>query len=584
MKRAAVLIGVDKTGGLPKLADAAKGARRMEQWAKRQGIDTVKVFTDQAAAVDASDIKKAIREIVDAGNVEQLLIYFAGHGVNIQRNEYWLLSDAPRDSNAAVNVPASAKLAEDSGIPHVVFISDACRTAAQGTQGQSVQGSLIFPNDSPAGASMAVDQFFACLLGDPAHEVKDPKVPASEYTALYTGALLEALDGSRAEVYEWPPSTSNGLLRPWPLKKYLAAEMPQRIQNLKLQTSVIQVPDAKITSDPTLAWISELAGGMPRAPITTAPPPLDVPPTTAATVAASIVRTAISNPNTLGAEIASARAAKVFGAIGLISSVERTAQPFGPTHHETQCGFKIRGARIVEVFPKEVDARHPSEMKAGDDVRVDTHGTSGGSVLLVLDNGTGVVLPAINGFLGALTVEDGELIDVAYEPSENTWRWGEFGARHEELRALRAVAASATRGGVFRLDGIDALALAKRMQSSKTIDPTFAVYAAYAYSDLRRRDLIQEMSGYMATDLHARFFDIALLAREIDGAKTGADPTVFGFAPLLAQGWALLPAYRVSLPPSLEGLQEMLAPSVWTMFNAQGVERVRNAIGKGEVR
>ena len=99
----------------------------MERWAKRQGIGTVKVFTDEAGAVDVGAIKRAIREIVDAGNVEQLLIYFAGHGVNIQRNEYWLLSDAPRDSNAAVNVRGSVQLAEDSGISHVVFISDACR-------------------------------------------------------------------------------------------------------------------------------------------------------------------------------------------------------------------------------------------------------------------------------------------------------------------------------------------------------------------------------------------------------------------------------------------------------------------------
>jgi hypothetical protein len=576
VKRAAVLIGVDKTGGLPKLADAAQGARRMEQWARGQGIGTVKVFTDEAGDVDVGAIKKAIREIVDAGNVEQLLVYFAGHGVNIQRNEYWLLSDAPRDSNAAVNVRGSVDLAEDSGIPHVVFISDACRTAAQGTQGQSVQGSEIFPNDSPAGASMQVDQFFACVLGDPAHEVKDPNVPASEYTALYTGALLEAMDGTRAEVYEWPPSGSTGLLRPWPLKKYLAAEMPRRIKNLNLQTSVIQVPDAKITSDPALAWISELAGEPPFAVGITGPPP---PPITAATVAAGIVHSAIRSGGIDYPYSFSPGVALPFA----IEQAYFLAQPFGNMHHETRCGFKIRGARIVEVFSKQVDAGLASP--AGDDVRADTRGKPGGSVLLVLDQGTGVVLPAINGFLGALTVEDGELIDVAYEPSDNNKpHWDEFEARQGEIRALRAVAASATRGGVFRLEGEEALELARRMQNSKQVDPTFGVYAAYAYSDLRRRDLIKEMSGYMGGDLGARLFDIAMLAREIDGAKTGADPAVFGFAPLLAQGWALLPAYRISLPPSLEGLQRMLAPSVWTMFNGEGVTRVRGAMDNGEVR
>ena len=34
MKRVAVLIGVDKTGDLPILRDAARGARLMETWAR----------------------------------------------------------------------------------------------------------------------------------------------------------------------------------------------------------------------------------------------------------------------------------------------------------------------------------------------------------------------------------------------------------------------------------------------------------------------------------------------------------------------------------------------------------------------
>ena len=39
MTRAAIFIGVDKTGGLPVLKDAAKGAKRVaEEWAKAQPI------------------------------------------------------------------------------------------------------------------------------------------------------------------------------------------------------------------------------------------------------------------------------------------------------------------------------------------------------------------------------------------------------------------------------------------------------------------------------------------------------------------------------------------------------------------
>jgi hypothetical protein len=122
------------------------------------------------------------------------------------------------------------------------------------------------------------------------------------------------------------------------------------------------------------------------------------------------------------------------------------------------------------------------------------------------------------------------------------------------------------------------------MQDAKCSDPTLAVYAAYAYSDLGRRDLIRQMGSYMIAELGARLFDIAMLARELDGAATGRDPAVLGFAPLLSQGWALLDAYRIRLPMSLQGLREMLVPSVWTMFDARAVDPLRAAMTNGEIR
>jgi hypothetical protein len=73
--------------------------------------------------VTAADVRRWIRAFVDLGTVEQLIVYFAGHGVNLWLGEYWLLSGAPDDPNEAVNMRASADLARYCGIPHVVFIS-----------------------------------------------------------------------------------------------------------------------------------------------------------------------------------------------------------------------------------------------------------------------------------------------------------------------------------------------------------------------------------------------------------------------------------------------------------------------------
>ena len=572
MKRAAVLIGVDKTGTLPKLKDAAKGAERMAKWARDQKMDAVHVITDAAGPVDVASIKKVIRELVDAGNISQLLVYFAGHGVNLQRQEFWLLTDAPDDTQAAVNVAGSAGLAATCGIPHIVFISDACRTAAEGILAQSVTGSEIFPNRE--GNETPVDLFFACGLGRPSHEVKDPKVMSAEFSALYTDELVPALNGERAEIVVNAGTGEKkvGHVHLRPLRDHLASAVANRIKNLQLQTNVIQVPIAKINSDPPL-WLSTVKASRNKRgglgfeigrPAGAAKPVVKPAPTIAEKVAA--VQSELTG-------------APVLASGEELSPVARLAKPFGVTHHETECGFKIRGARIVRV--KSHDTKTDLNA-AGNDVRVRIQNRPV-NILLVLDSGAGALLPAIPGFITALTVEDGELVDVGYEPSDNSNRWSDFQGRAEEIRALRSIIASSMTQGAFHLEGDDALEIARRMQYSKGIDPSLAVYAAYAYHDLQRKDLINEMANYLATDLGAPLFDVALLARGLD-KRVADNGIVISPIPLLGQGWALLNAFRVTLVPALKGIEGHIISSLWTLLDAKGVKQVEKALASGAIR
>ena len=55
----------------------------------------------------------------------------------------------------------------------------------------------------------------------------------------------------------------------------------------------------------------------------------------------------------------------------------------------------------------------------GNDLRV-YPATKAESVLLVFSSGNGAVVPAVPGFLTALTFDADELVDVALEPSANT--------------------------------------------------------------------------------------------------------------------------------------------------------------------
>jgi hypothetical protein len=572
MARVAIFIGVDKTGKLPKLKDAAASAERLaEQWARKQGIEVQDTITDKGGVeVTTKRIKDAVNAALHRGDVEQLLIYFAGHGVNVRMGEYWLLSGAPDDVDEAVNVRGSDDLARYCGVPHVVFISDACRTAADSIQAQNVTGSLIFPNLQVSGKQKPVDLFYACALGRPAHEVRDVQVTANEFQAIYTQELLDALCFKHPTLVQWQGAAPEqlGYIRPRPLRDHLESAVARRIQNLDLQTKVIQIPDAHITSEPD-AWLCRMKGSppppepisrrgrgsaQPAVGTTTVQPSSLV---TARTMSRTLLNFAIEHPIMAGTALGA-------------------ATTFGPVHFETNCGFKISGARFADAFAHGVVLERLGPSR--DVVRVGNVNRPGANVLLVLDGGAGVVLPAIPDFIAALSVEDGELVDVSYEPSDYSGRWQDYKQRATELRILRRAVASATRAGVFRLERGDALSLARRLQYAKGVDPSLAVYASYAYNDLHRDDRLSEMNTYMRDDLGASLFDVAMMARAIE--RNNEHPTL-GFAPLLAQGWAYLDSRAIRLPLGLEALPRMLTGSVWTMFDAHGVDQLRNTIFKG---
>ena len=77
--RGAVVIGVDQIVGQPKLKAAASGAREIAAWLDQEKCD-VKLFADSAAPVTAHALVVAIKDFINRGTLEQLVIYFAGHG------------------------------------------------------------------------------------------------------------------------------------------------------------------------------------------------------------------------------------------------------------------------------------------------------------------------------------------------------------------------------------------------------------------------------------------------------------------------------------------------------------------------
>lgn len=602
MIRAGIFVGVDRTGHLPLLHDAAEGARRMRDWAVGTGMvapaQAVLLTDADGATVTPDQIYEAIAGIVAGPGVDQLLLYFAGHGVNINRGEVWLLSGAPERTAAAVNVRGSVELARYCGIPHVVMISDACRVAAEGIQAQNVVGQDVFPNNAASDRSHPVDQLFACRLGRTAAEIRDPGEAAAGYSALYTGELLRALHGDVPEVLAAGSDTAGAarFLYPRPLARHLETAIPKIVAGRGLIARVNQVPDAIITSDDL--WLArlppadgnEMAAPVSATPRRTRPTPSGSapPPRTKGILGATGERAAGQAPRH-----ARARRVQLPGTAAVpqlqdpdlrLAALKRISAAFGPDRFGSRCGIKVRGAQVAAAASAYAEVR----CLEGTPAQVEVRAIDGpaASVLLQFADGSGALVPVLRNHVSALTFVDGELVDMAWEPSANHGRWPAYAEHADALRALRAVAATATRNGRFRMDAAGADRLAAGIQYRRHLDPGMALYAAYAFheGDLDPVTRIGAMSRLLGEDIDATFFDLAMLTRQLRGRRVEPGDMVVPCVPLLAQGWTLMRALGVKPHPALEGLQATVRQSPWSLYDPRGVDRIRQALTTREIR
>ncbi|MFT3719995.1 hypothetical protein [Pseudorhodoferax sp.] len=611
MQRAVVSIGIRKTGGLPELMAAQSSAASFAEWAEKDQeipADRIKLITDEKGKVGRERIFDEVDQLLQLGFVEQLIIYFSGHGINSGHYEQWLLSRAPDDPGAAVNVRGSEALARFCGVSHVVFVSDACRTAADSIQAQSITGGEIFSSPSWRGPENPVDQYFATLVGNPAYEVKLVEDAVKSYRAAYSTVLMKALKGEAPSLVE--DRGGLRLIRPRPLKRYLAQAVPEYMSSLGLEGGLTQQPDARIVSD-EMAWISELKSAAPSMtrPVHVAAKRAGAPRRTVVRgagvgdAAAVDEDASLPPPRVLGsmsfrgadlelqardklAEIltpipSSSKRSAMRGTNGLGASAlldraiaeRRTA--FGPDHFETQCGLKIRGARMDDAVSRQAEVNIGGR---SDVIQIKVKsGYAGADVLIRLEDRTAVVVPVIKGYITSLTFDaEGNLDDLSCEPSANAALYREWQLVAKEANQLRALVGAASSFGVFRFDDPShGAAMLARMQALQLMDPIMAVYVAWAFHDRRMRAQIVAMQQHLDRALGLRLFDVAMLSftlgsKPADGAPTERYPCV----PMLTQGWSLLSAMEVKLPEHLAPLRSQLRPSLWTHFAPGAYERL----------
>lgn len=574
--RAAVVIGVDQASGLPKLEAAAKGARDVADWLQREQFE-VKLFEDSQAPVTSAAIFAAVSAFVQRGTLEQLVVYFAGHGfMSGSLSEYWLLSGAPDNPNEAVSLTESAKLAEITGIPNVVFISDACRSLPSSLGAQRITGSVVFPNPNIPPRTLAdVDQFLATRIGAAAYEGKPVAETAAAYKGVFTTCFLEAFQHPYPDmIYDLDGKRVVPNRR---LRQYLAREVPKRAAALSIQ--IAQHPDCKVYSDePT--YISRVVDRERARPAQPEPNVADV------------ALTALWGARGPASERFSNVDLQAAGAqTGFDSATKAVGRDWA--RHDSfpgRTGFVVVGAQIRRATISRAGRLLDAPASAANEGRLlaDVRQSRACSVALQFGDGSGTVLAALDGYVGHVLLDRGVVANVSYLPSRESEYWSAFNSERERLADLHGLVSAAARYGVLRFDGPrrdrqrQAADLAGRIRMLKSIDPTLGIYAASAYADAGLSNDVRSVRDIMRGTHGVDLLDIAMLTR--DGGQRNIATEAVPCCPMLSQNWALLRAQGVELPGPVAELRSNLAVSLWLTLDSQAMEQMHRFLPEGPWR
>jgi hypothetical protein len=248
-RRIAIVIGVRRAEGFAELPGAAAGADAFARWAASDGFE-VSRYVDDAGPVTVGPIVDEIDALVNALDVEQLFIYFAGHGDAGRIDEdYWVLSPGTARPREVVDVGESVRLARHARIPHVAIFADACRTlTTERTLGVLHGASPLFPYLGVAAQKADLDVFYAARTANPAYEVTaggasaQPQLTDDGIIAahgVFTRLLMAALEGRDDRAARRDPLTGEKVIHAQSLAQFLRDQV-------EYESSMLPVPAPQI--------------------------------------------------------------------------------------------------------------------------------------------------------------------------------------------------------------------------------------------------------------------------------------------------------------------------------------------------
>jgi hypothetical protein len=616
-----IAVGVDKTNVLQTLKGAASGAGKLAQWLQDQqpfGVTpVVKLLVDAASKVSARDVQDAARAMVAAGDLDALILYFAGHGiVKAGFDEQVLLSDVGIYKDEAIAITPTALNARYSGIAHVIIISDSCRSVIDpfGPLG-TVVGKPVLERGAVVGARRSkVDVFYAT----------EPSQTAKEFNGegFFTDVLLDVLNHPTPGVCEsWADLPPGVVVIPaWKLESYLDTEVPLRAAQQK--PAFDQSPDFTVTSHEPLffgyakspppnapaapapePYVPAEPGGPPAAPPPDGGDPLyeeilDVP-LRARTIAISEVASIVKAP--WGGVVPGPRITEDAGLSEAIKDYVGSDQ--GRPAFETRTGYSIIGDEIERAFLSGGGAGElavTDEGNIGRDLRLypEPFSVPGqeGTVAVCLKSGSICFLPIMPGYIGTLHVRDGQAVSLSFEISAQLQRPWVTEEQRRRLAHRRALAASlATSGKLGRLAKAEGDRHGTFLREDKLADPTLGIYASYAYAlsgnDEDARSVYDWFIHHPSLDppgLHAAPtpFDVAMLAGASIQGTTKNPPAIAPFCPMMSLGWSVLSSYldTKSLHDAIVQAGRYRLNCEWTTFRQRDVKPLIAAFESGEIK
>ena len=517
--KAAVVVGVDNTGNLAKLNSAAAGAQAVAKWLKGEDYD-VECLTDKSGPVAAEDVEKAIAKFVTLPpRYKLLVVYFSGHGYWHARADRWLLSGAPTKTSDAINLDGAMDLARYSGIPNVVFISDACRSIPDSRTGAYVTGVDGFPNYSEISKTSKVDFFKATSEARSAYEGDIE----GKRQSILTYALMSAYkDPGPDMIRQVTEGTTHLQIVPnRELEDYLQDKINEILETIDINLTQQIEANVPSSDDVYIACVHAPAPAAARGSLRRKGVPLRTrgtrparPASAGRDAADAILRTLTTDSPSRGSdqplEVSDPATEAKLGERLPSETVD---------HFETMVGFSVQGAKVVKAISTGGESEASVELLAEGDggdtpAIIRLHNVDPAvSVAIRLEDGRGAVLAALDGYIGHASFDECGLSNVSYVPSSNHWRWPMYESKKEKIDRLRALVALAVEDDSFHIrSDEEATALGEMIRMEKAIDPTLGLYAAHALSQAGKDDTVVSVLHYMRSDLNADLFDVRALA------------------------------------------------------------------------